>query len=304
MLDHAHQSAHARDPAQRLRPQPDVHRRDRRRGPALLPVDRGQDQPLRRQGLAPDLPGAREPDDDRVLSERRLDLAALRCAAGGHPLDGGPGERLHHPPRLRDRVRLLRPARAAVELRDQGDPRPLFRRPDQRHHRLRGSRRAGPVRRRQRRAAGARARPLHAAPRPGLSGRDGRRPDHQGRDRALSHVHQPRRVPAAAARGQRRPAPDRAGPHHRPDRRRPLGRLQPQARRHRARERAAEVDLGLPGHPAGRGGRAAAGQGDRARVQPGGPAAPPRHHARHADPADADRRPVPSEPGPGTDHFT
>ena len=34
----------------RLRPQPDVHRRDRRRGPALLPEHRRQGQPLRRQG--------------------------------------------------------------------------------------------------------------------------------------------------------------------------------------------------------------------------------------------------------------
>jgi len=39
----------------------------------------------------------------------------------------------------------------------------------------------------------------------------GGRPDHQGRDRALPHVHQPRRISAAAARGQRRHAPDRNG---------------------------------------------------------------------------------------------
>ena len=50
---------------------------------------------------------------------------------------------------------------------------------------------------------------LAAAARRGLPGRAGRRPDHQGRDRAVPHVHQPRRVPAAAARGQRRHAPDR-----------------------------------------------------------------------------------------------
>ena len=50
VLDHAHQRAHARDHPRRLRPLADVHRRDRRRGPALLPVDRGQDQALRRQG--------------------------------------------------------------------------------------------------------------------------------------------------------------------------------------------------------------------------------------------------------------
>jgi tRNA uridine 5-carboxymethylaminomethyl modification enzyme len=42
-------SARTRSSA-RLRPQPDVHRRHRRRRPALLPEHRGQDQPLRRQG--------------------------------------------------------------------------------------------------------------------------------------------------------------------------------------------------------------------------------------------------------------
>jgi hypothetical protein len=50
VLDHPHQRAHARDHPQRLRPQPDVHRRDRRRGAALLPQHRGQGQPLCRQG--------------------------------------------------------------------------------------------------------------------------------------------------------------------------------------------------------------------------------------------------------------
>ena len=39
--------------------QPDVHRPDRRRRPALLPEHRGQGQSLRRQGFAPDLSGAR-----------------------------------------------------------------------------------------------------------------------------------------------------------------------------------------------------------------------------------------------------
>jgi tRNA uridine 5-carboxymethylaminomethyl modification enzyme len=81
LLDHAHQRAHARDHPQRLRPQPDVHRRDRGRGAALLPEHRGQGQPLRRQGLAPDLPGARGADDARVLPQRHLHQPALRRAA-------------------------------------------------------------------------------------------------------------------------------------------------------------------------------------------------------------------------------
>jgi tRNA uridine 5-carboxymethylaminomethyl modification enzyme len=52
----------ARDHPRRPGPLADVYRRDRGRRAALLPVDRGQDPPLRRQGFAPDLPGAGRPD--------------------------------------------------------------------------------------------------------------------------------------------------------------------------------------------------------------------------------------------------
>ena len=55
-----------------------------------------------------------------------------------------------------------------------------------------------------------------AAPRPGLHRRADRRPGHQAADRALSRLYLAGRVPAAAAAGQRRPAPDaprlRGGP--------------------------------------------------------------------------------------------
>jgi hypothetical protein len=47
VLGHAHQCANPRHHPRRPRPQPDVHRRHRRRRPALLPVDRRQDPPLR-----------------------------------------------------------------------------------------------------------------------------------------------------------------------------------------------------------------------------------------------------------------
>jgi tRNA uridine 5-carboxymethylaminomethyl modification enzyme len=104
------------------------------------------------------------------------------------------------------------PRESEGQLRDQVDRRPVLRRPDQRHHRLRGGGGAGPVGRRERRAAGAGRGCL--VPR-----RDqaylGVLVDDlitQRRDRALPHVHQPRRVPPAAARGQRRPAPDRDRP--------------------------------------------------------------------------------------------
>ena len=92
---------------------------------------------------------------------------------------------------------------------NQGGRRPVLRRPDQRHHRLRGSRRAGPARRRQRRALRA------ADAKAGRPRRDeaylGVLVDDlitHGTHRAVPHVHLPRRIPAAAARGQRRPAPD------------------------------------------------------------------------------------------------
>ena len=81
VLDHAHQRAHPRHHPRRARSLADVHRRHRRRGAALLPVDRRQDPPLRRQGRAPDLPRARRPDDQRVLPQRHLDEPAVRRAA-------------------------------------------------------------------------------------------------------------------------------------------------------------------------------------------------------------------------------
>ncbi len=44
--------------------------------------------------------------------------------------------------------------------------------------------------------------------RPSLPRRPDRRPGFEGCDRALPHVHEPRRIPAPTARGQRRSAPD------------------------------------------------------------------------------------------------
>ena len=84
---------------------------------------------------------------------------------------------------------------------------------------------AGAARRRQRRAARARRSRLVPAPRRGVPRRAGRRPHHPRRVRAVSHVHQPRRVPPDAARGQRRPAADRNRPRAGPGRRRALGRV-------------------------------------------------------------------------------
>ena len=79
---HGDQRAHARDHPRRHRPLADVHRRDRGRRPALLPVGRRQGRALRRQGLAPDLPRAGGPRHARGLPERHLHQPAVRRAAG------------------------------------------------------------------------------------------------------------------------------------------------------------------------------------------------------------------------------
>ena len=157
VLDHAYHRGNARDHPRRARPLADVHRRHRRGGAALLPVDRGQDHPLCRQGQPPDLPRAGGADHPRNLPQRHLDLAAVRRAAGHRALDPRAGKRAHPAPRLRHRIRLLRPAQPQGLARNQVDRRPVLCRADQRHHRLRRGRRAGPAGRHQRGACRCRA---------------------------------------------------------------------------------------------------------------------------------------------------
>ncbi len=169
-------------------------------GAALLPVHRGQDQPLCRQGLPPDLPRARGPDDQRVLPERHQHLAALRhaaqcpahaCRAWRTPTSCAPAT----------------PSSTTTSTRATSSPRfetkaiggPVLRRPDQRHHRLRRSRRPRPARRHQRRPAGAGAQKAWCPRRDeaylGVLVDD---LITRGVDRALPDVHHPRRVPPAA----------------------------------------------------------------------------------------------------------
>jgi tRNA uridine 5-carboxymethylaminomethyl modification enzyme len=120
VLDHRDQRAHARHHPQRPRPLADVHRRHRRRRPALLPVDRRQDPPLRRQDqhnvfLEPEGLTTHE-----IYPERRFHQPALRHPAGAGALDQGPGELPHPAPRLRHRIRLLRSARPQGHAGNQG----------------------------------------------------------------------------------------------------------------------------------------------------------------------------------------
>ena len=210
VLDHPHQRAHPRDHPLGFRSQPDVHRQDRRRRSALLPERGRQDQPLCRQGKPPDLPGAGRADHQRV-STRTASRPACRstsstswCArwrAWRTRTSCGPGYAIEYD--------YFDPRALKSSFETRAIAGPVLRRPDQRHHGLRRGGGARAVRRHQRGAAMPGRGSLAAAPRRSLPGRAGRRPDHQGRDRAVPHVHQPGRVPAAAARGQRRHAPDR-----------------------------------------------------------------------------------------------
>ena len=154
--DHPDQRRDARADPRQPASLADVFGPDRGDGRALLPVDRGQGGALRRSRAAPDLPRAGRARRRHGLSERHLDLAAARRA--------GRADRDHPRARARrdaaaglcDRVRPRRSARARPDPGAAQPARPVPRRPDQRHDRLRGGGGAGPGRRHQR-GAGRRA---------------------------------------------------------------------------------------------------------------------------------------------------
>ena len=99
----------------------------------------------------------------------------------------------------------------------------LSRRADQRHDRLRGSRRAGAFGRGQCRARNAWSRAVNPFAHQFLSGGDDRRSHFAGCHRTLSHVHIARRIPPSPSCRQCRPAPDATGDQYRPRWRSPAG---------------------------------------------------------------------------------
>ena len=80
-------------------------------GPRYCPSIEDKVVRFAEKASAPDLRRARRPGRRRDLSQRHLHLAAVRRAAGAGAQHPRHGERAHHPPGLRDRVRLLRSAR-------------------------------------------------------------------------------------------------------------------------------------------------------------------------------------------------
>ena len=179
---------------------------------ALLPFDRNENRPLRRERPPPVVPRAGGTADQRGLRQRPFHEPSARGPGHDGPHDPGPRPGGNRPLRLCDRIRLC-PARSVETLAgDEARGRTVLRRTGQRHDRLRRGRRPGPVGGRERRARSIGQGRIGAATGRGLPGRDDRRPRDPRRRRALSHVHQPCRVPLVAPWRQRRSPPDTLRP--------------------------------------------------------------------------------------------
>jgi len=105
--------------------------------PALLPLDRGQDRPLRRARWPPDFPRARGPRRHDGLSKREFSTSlpedVQRALVATIP---GLENAKNHPARLCDRVRPRGPARAQRDAGSKAPGRAVPGGPDQRHDRL------------------------------------------------------------------------------------------------------------------------------------------------------------------------
>ena len=176
---------------------PDVLRPDPGPRAALLPVDRGQGRPLRRQGPAPDLPGAgRAATPSNTTATASAPACPRTCSrrcSGSFPglenaeiMRWGYAVEYDYAP----------PTQLHPTLETKPVAGPLLRRPDQRHDRLRGGRRPGADRRHQRRPQAQGRAAARPRPQPGVHRRADRRPGDQGRRRAVPHVH--RRGPSIA----------------------------------------------------------------------------------------------------------
>ena len=199
VLDHADQCAHARDHPRGLRAEPDVHGPIDGVGPRYCPsiedkVNRFAGKDSHQIFLEPEGLTTHEvyPNGISTSLPFSVQVEAVHSIAGLE-------QRRHRPARLRDRVRLLRSARACARASRRGRS-PACSSPG------RSTARPATRRRRRRVCTPARTQRCKRAvtrpgfrPRPGLSRCPDRRPGLQGRDRAVPDVHQPGRIPAATA---------------------------------------------------------------------------------------------------------
>ena len=122
---------------------PDVQRPDSEQRAALLSVDRRQDRQICRQRSASTLSRTRRPGHARSLRQRSFHQSAARCAGSDVQTDSRLGKRANHALWIRGGIRFL-PARSIeTDARNKVCGWFVLRWSNQRHDRLRRSRRPG-----------------------------------------------------------------------------------------------------------------------------------------------------------------